>query len=199
MKKQERGIPTYIFDSDDDITQYSTKRLLIKLFSDYPSYTYHSHDDIKKALMDKYQIIKTQSAISKGLSSFLGRAFIVRSCQYIVTKFKGSYVIQNEADFSRNLREKMTSEALFARDSVYYQHNISCPQTFVFWITNSEVAKKQAKIYFEQLLLNEVVDIFYLENRLVIMLDPDSSKCTLFSDVLKNFFAPYYDAYKKLK
>ena len=198
MKKQVRGTPTYIFSSNDDTAKYSTKRWLIKLFSDYPSRTYRSHDDIKEALMAKYQIDRTQSAISKGLKDLLGHAFIVRNSQYIVTSFKGSYVIQNEAEFSRNLREKMNSEFLFARNSVYYQHNINCPQIFVFWINDSEPKKEQAKKYFEQLLLNDISDIFFIENRLIIMLDPDSSKCNLFSDVLKNFFSPYYDAYKRI-
>ena len=199
MGNKDNQVPMYIFNENDDLSTYSTKRLIIKLFISHPARTYRNQESVAKALVSLWGISRSQGAISKCFKNLLGHSFRVNDSQYIITKYEGSYLLQNEASHSENLRYQMTKQELFERQFVYYEHGVKDPQTFVFWIADNEKKRKAAKKQFEQLLTNRYIDIFFIESKLVIMLDPESSDCPLLSDVLRNFFSPYYDAYKQIK
>ena len=199
MKEENSYIRTYIFAKNDDTDKYPTRIWLVKLFSDFPAQRYRSHEEIVNALDQHYGVKRSQSAISKHLSPMLGEAFKVKDRLYIVTKFQETYLVQDEASFSKNLRTQMIEDGMFEKQQVYYQEGPYPPQTFIFWICNNDNAKEKAMDNIKNMLQYQYLDIFYFENRLIILLNPKSSKFSLYSDVLKHFFAPYYDAYKRIK
>lgn len=200
MAQQDSSlIHTYVFNSDDNLNAYTTQKLLILLFTEKPGKHYRSHKEICKELKNNLGINRTQGAVSKAFQAILDTPFKVRNTQYVIKKHEGNYLLLNMAKYTENLRHEMVSDGLFEKEMVYYEHGTKNPQTFVFWVCKDKEKTATVKSNFEKMLADGFIDIFNYQNKLVVMLDPKSEKQKLLSDVLKNFFDPYYDAYKVIK
>lgn len=191
--------PIYVFNVNDNIDTYETNKLLVLLFTDKPVKRYRSQKEICRDLKCRLGVIRTQGAVSKAFQKLLGRPFIVKNTEYVITKYDGEYLLLNTAEYTQNLRHEMICEGMFSKESVYYQYGIKNPQTFVFWLCEDEKIQSIVQSNFEKMLTGGYLDIFRYKDKLIIMLDPAYCKIQLFSDILRNFFAPYYDAYKVIK
>ena len=198
-KKTKQSVTTYLIDQSADPHTLTTKKLIILLFINNPSKQYRSHQEIADAIYQHYGVTRTQGAISKALKPFLDLPFKVHNSQSIISKYGGRYMLLDWSTHNQSLRHTLTSERVFLKNYVYYEHGLNTPQTFVFWLRDPDKTGDYVLKQFEMMLSGDYCDIFRLENRLIIMLDPTSSNLPLLSDMLKNFFSPYYDAYKVQK
>lgn len=189
----------WIFNEKDDKSRYSARKLIVLLFTTSPKKRYKSQQEISEAIKACFGESRQQSAISKGLKELLGYRFEVLGKKYIIRKYEGEYFLEAEAAHSSNLRNEMIKEKIFKREFVYYEKSLTKPQTFVFWIKKDEKKRKKAKEKFIELLGGGYVDIFYIHDKLIIMLDPQAKDFEVLSDVLKNFFSLQYDAYKVVR
>ncbi|MBR2937295.1 MAG: hypothetical protein IKB80_02205 [Oscillospiraceae bacterium] len=190
-------VKTYLFASTnvDDLT---TKQLLVKLFTEQPLEHYETQEEIAVAVYANYGVKRSQSAVAKGLGKIINKPFLFKGVCYIVSKTEGYYRIQKKDEHNEELREQMVRGNLFKREYAYYEHDMKAPQTFVFWIADSAKAHAEAKESFEKILAGEYVDIFYIDDKLVIMLDHKSQRRKVICDMLKNFFVLSYNAYKHI-
>ena len=198
-KEIKQPVNTYLKDRGKDPHNLSTKNLIILLFTDHPSKQYRSHREIAEAIHQHYGVTRSQGAISKALAPFLDRPFKVHNTKNFISRYLGHYMLLDWSTHNENLRYTLTSEGVFLKDYVYYEHGLKTPQTFVFWLHDPSNTSDHVIKQFELMLSDNYCDIFCHDNRLIIMLDPESNNLPLLSDMLKNFFSPYYDAYKALK
>lgn len=194
MTMTNENVKTYLFDSTnvDDLT---TKQLLVKLFTEQQIKKCRTQSDIAEILRTTYNVDRKQSAISKNLRKLIDTPFVVKGITYVVSKYDGQYIVETKNEHSNSLRGRMVQRNLFKRKYVHFEKGTKNPQTFVFWIADSEEAHKEAKENFHTILSGEYVDMFYIEDKLIIMLE---SKSNQLSDMLRNFFDSSYDAFKHI-
>lgn len=197
MKKTPPPVPTYIFNNNDDINQYNAKKRIVKLFLLNPQSTYRTQSQIASALKELNTSL-TQSAVSKALKVLLNKKFKYRDSLYTITKFEGAYLLQNTQEHEESLQSEMKRQGLFKRELVYYEKGLRHPQTFIFWINEKGDRPEKVLQYFQDFLFGDYLDLFLHGDKLIIMLDPTSPNFVLRSDILRNFFTPNYDAYKKI-
>ena len=190
-------VKTYLFDSTN-VNDLTTKQLLVKLFTERLHECYKNQEAIAAAVYANYGITRSQGAIAKGLSEIIDKPFSIKGVCYIVSKVDGCYRIQKKDDHSEEIRSKMVRGNFFKREYAYYEHDLKTPQTFAFWISDSAKARKDAKEAFEKILAGEYVNMFYFDDKLVIMLDHKSKKREVICDMLKNFFNLSHNPYKHI-
>ena len=190
--------PTYLLQKTIE-PNAKVRKKLIKLFTTYPSRKYSTQKDIILAMQKEFGTCHSQSSISKRLQELSDRPFKVKGIQYVISKYNNEYQLLNVSDYRNSLRHKLKEAAVFIKEIVYYEHGLEHPQTFVFWVSNDTKKQNMALESFKSMLEDIYLDIFLYQDKLIIMLNPDSPSCGKYSDVLKNFFEPYYDIFKKAK
>ena len=204
--KSSQPKPTYLLQKTIE-PNAKVRKKLIKLFTTYPSRKYSTQKDIGLAMQKdiglamqkEFGTCHSQSGISKRLQELSDRPFKVKGIQYVISKYNNEYQLLNVSDYRNSLRHKLKEAAVFTKEIVYYEHGLEHPQTFVFWVSNDTKKQNMALESFKSMLEDIYLDIFLYQDKLIIMLNPDSPSCGKYSDVLKNFFDPYYDIFKKAK
>lgn len=179
----------YIFNLNDDIKKYSTRKLLALLFSDDPNQKYVDQKDIAKALT-KYGVTRTQSAVSKVLKYFLGKEFELKGVRYLLLKTDLGYEILRPDDAAMVNRAALLSKR-YLKPIVFYESGLEFPEAFIFWAsdrTKSNI-KETADILCTIVGKGNYIDIFCVENKIVVLLNRHSSAFKSKSMLLKGFFA----------
>ena len=180
----------YVFNRSDDVSQYTSAKLIVKWFVENPGKKYKSQQEIAEAISKKFPAGRTQSAISKAFKSLLDCEFTYMSRTYAITKYDGHYVLVDGEQLAESLKRRMLEKKLFKKKVVFYERGLRQPQMFTFWIEDEKM--DEAKAYFEKIVgLDNCCDIFDYQDKLFIMLDPNSARFTVKVELLKNFFTTY--------
>lgn len=190
--------PHLLLDNND-LDKKSTKQLLIKLFTEYPKRKYPTQAAIANALNELYGISRNQEAISKGFTKLLGHPFNVKGTRYSICKLGGYYQLLNESTYIESLCYKLTDAGAFKRNIIYYEQELRLPQSFILWIKDDEKIRDTALNDLRNILDDACLDIFYYEDKLIILLNYKSPKFPRMSEFLKNFFNPHYDVHQHMK
>ena len=83
----------YAFSRNDDVTQYTSTKLIVKWFVENPGKKYKSQQEIAEAISRRFPAGRTQSAISKAFKTLLDCEFTYMSRTYAITKYGGYYVL----------------------------------------------------------------------------------------------------------
>lgn len=177
----------------------STRRLLIHLFTKYPTKTYTTQKEICNALQEEFGASRKQGSISKALSTLSDTPFKSKGVQYVISKYEGKYRLFNDSDYRNSLRHKLKEASVFSKEVAYFEHGLKFPQTFVFWLNDDRDKQSMAFECFKNMLDGTYLDIFIYQEKLIVMLNPEALNFSIYSDVLQNFFKPHYDIFKTEK
>ena len=171
----------------DDISGYNVKKQIMLLFVQNRSKHYRGQRDIQAAL-ENMGVPHSQGAISKALKELKMFPFEYQGCVVAICITPKGYALLDQDDYPKSLRYLFETEHILARDMVFYEHGLLMPQMFMFWVVDDPNKKDIAVKLFQRALAGAYIDIFYIENRLVILLDSESERFITLSKLLKNFF-----------
>ena len=123
------------------------------------------------------------------MKALLHSPFEYRNQIFAICSTPNGHCLLPQEDHTKSLRYTLNKKDILSKDLVFYEHGINLPQTFIFWINNDEEKKQEALDLFTRVLRGSYLDIFYIEHRLVILLDFDSIRFPELSKSLKNFFS----------
>lgn len=180
----------YLFNANDDLNQYRTKELMVKLFTSNPSKKYKNQDEIIGELSQMFNIKRGQSAVSKALKELCDCEFTYKSSRYVITHFEEHYVLVDASDYAEYRQVTLLDQKPFKRDMVFYEKGVKCPQTFVFRVKDDKI--EEVKEDLKRIVGEEnYFDIFNYDDKIVVLLNPKSTQLGAKSDLLKNFFSPF--------
>lgn len=189
MKKSHKTGIKYVLSTknDDDISTYSVSKQIMLLFIQNRSKHYKEQLDIQAALKDM-GFPHSQGAISKALKELKMFPFEYKGCVFAICLTPKGYALLDQDDYPKSLKYLLDKNHILCRDIVFYEYGLHTPQMFIFWITDEPEKKEMAIDLFRRALAGAYIDIFYIENRLVILLNSDSERFISLSKLLKNFF-----------
>lgn len=196
MMQEEQGVQVgkYLFNENDDVKKYTVKKQIIWLFLQNKSKCYRELNNIVEALCDK-GVPHSQGSVSKGMKAVMQRPFEYNGKIYAITKTNRGYALLDQDHYPRNLRYTLETKCAFKCKRVFYEEGLNKPQMFVFWITEDPQVREETKALFEMVLNNGFLDIFYIEDKLIILLDCKSDRFFFNCDLLKKFFAKENDPF----
>lgn len=186
--KMRKSVYKFVFNKSDNVQNYSVKQQIALLFLNNRSKYYKSQDAIIQGLK-KIGITRSQSAISKNISLLEHFPFMYHNQIFAICDTPKGYCLLDQADYPKSLRYVLQKKQLLEREFVFFQHGPTSPQMFIFWISNDDEKKELALELFKKCLFGCYQDLFYIDNRLVILLDFKSSRFSNCSSLLQNFFS----------
>ena len=172
---------------DEDISTCNVKKQIMILFVRNRSKHYKEQLDIQLAL-ENMGLSHSQGTISKALKELKMFPFEYKGCVFAICLTPKGYTLLGQDDYPKSLRYLLIKDNLLCRDIVFYEHSLPTPQMFIFWVTDDPDKKEKVVDLFRRALSGAYIDIFYIENRLVILLDSEAERFTPLSKLLKNFF-----------
>ena len=173
--------------NDADISTYNVKEQIMLLFVRNRSQHYRDQSEIQSALKS-IGAPHPQGTISKNLKELRMFPFEYKGCVFAICQTPRGYTLLDQADYAKSLRYLLDKQHILERNMVFYEHSIPTPQMFIFWISDDPEKQETAIDLFQRALSGSYMDIFYIENRLVILLDFEAVRFTSLSKLLKNFF-----------
>ena len=187
LQKLGKSVYKLTFDKGANIDEYPVKEKIALLFLKNRSKYYKSQEDIKDALAASGMPC-SQSAVSKGMGFLAQFPFMYHNQVFAICDTPKGYCLLSQADYPKSLRYALQKKNLLERDAVFFEE-LPLPQMFIFWIVDSEKEKECAAELFIKCLHGNLLDLFYLENRLVILLDKNGPRFPECSKMLRNFFS----------
>lgn len=173
---------------DKKLEEYSTRDLLIELFTKFPERQYDKQEKIVKALEKELGVVRTQGAISKGLKRLIGKQFIYKGKPMAIKKTLGRYRLLDEFDYLDDIAFQLIDKKVFTKKIVFYEQSLSLPRTFVFWVKDDQTTRKLVVDKLKMMLNDVALDMFYFEDKLIIMLNYKSPRFQEMSNRLMGFF-----------
>lgn len=132
----------------------------------------------------------TQSNIAKMLKKFKEHTIIIKDKVVEIDKDENGYYILTEIGSKQHQRAKighMKKANLFLNEKVFYNNPISTSTVFIFNVDKEHSG--EAKNAFCALLDEEdIFDIVWLDDKLVLLLNPSSERIADNAALLKDFF-----------
>ena len=190
MKKQldisKKSVHIFTFNKGDNLKEYTVKEQIALLFLKNKSKYYKSQDDIRAALL-ALGVSRSQSAVSKGIRNLEYFPFVYHTQVFAICNTPKGYCLLNQADYPKSLRYALEKKKLLQQDTVFFEE-LPLPQMFIFWIEDDEEKKEDAAALFRKCLHGNLLDLFYIENRLVILLKKNGPHFSNCSKMLRNIF-----------
>ena len=191
MKKQldkpRKSVYVFTFNKGNNMGEYTVKEQIALLFLKNRSKYYKSQDSIRDALL-AMGISHSQSAVSKGIRSLELIPFMYHTQVFAICNTPKGYCLLNQADYPKSLRYALEKKSLLERDTVFFEE-LPLPQMFIFWILDDKDNKKITAELFRKCLQANLLDLFYIDNRLIILLDKNGPHFPECSKMLRNFFS----------
>ena len=192
-----RSMYELLINLNDEFNDYSIKQQLMLLFVKNKGKHYRGQQEIMDDLA-AMGALHSQGAISKNLRFLQQFPFGYKGNVYAICQTPKGYTLLDQMDYPKSLRYILDKEKLLKRDSVFYEHTVQVPQMFVFWVVDDENKKERAKELFKRVLNGSYMDIFLVDDKLVIFLDAESEYLSQNSKILKNFFSETNDMYVRM-
>lgn len=183
-----KSVYIFTFSKGDNLEEYTVKEQIALLFLKNKSKYYKSQDDIRDALFAMGASC-SQSAVSKSIRTLEHFPFMYHNQVFAICDTPKGYCLLNQEDYPKSLRYTLQKKNLLAREVVFYEDGIPLPQMFIFWIDDDSKKRDEAITLFTKSLSGNYLDIFYFENRLVILLNKEGPRFTDCSKMLRNFFS----------
>lgn len=192
-----RSMYELLINLNDNFSDYSIKQQLMLLFVRNRGKYYRDQQEVMDDL-EKMGAPHSQGAISKNLRFLQQFPFGYKGNVYAICQTPKGYTLLDQTDYPKSLRYVLDKEKLLKRDSVFYEHANSLPQMFVFWIVDDEEKRERAKELFKRVLNGNYMDIFFVDDKLVIFLDAESEFLSQNSRILRNLFLETNDMYLRM-
>jgi hypothetical protein len=177
-----------MFNKGDNIQNYTVTEQIVQLFLRNRNKYFKSQDDILDALKE-LGIVHSQSAISKSLKDLKQFPFVYRNTIFAICSTPRGLCLLNQDDYLKSLLYVIQQEKLLEHEYSFCEHSLPTPQMFIFWINTDAKKQERALELFQRSLYDCLLDVFYVDNRLIILLNHNSPRFTEISNIMKNFFS----------